>query len=215
MVGGILAARRCHRVTAPEWWKRACNELCIGDPVLAAIIGRFPEEQLEPRADAFFTLARAITGQQISVKAAQTVWGRLEVICDGAVTVEAVLARSVEQLRTAGLSQRKAEYVHGLATHREVWDIDWEPLNDETAIVRLCQLRGVGRWTAEMFLIFYLLRPDVLPLGDIGLVAAMRGVYGEALETDELREIGAVWQPWRSVATWYLWRSLDPEPVEY
>ena len=215
MVGGILAARCCHRVTAPEWWKRACNELCIGDPVLAAIIGRFPEEQLEARADAFFTLARAITGQQISVKAAQSVWNRLEVICDGGVSVDAVLARGVEQLQSAGLSQRKAEYVHGLATHREVWDIDWEPLNDETAIVRLCQLRGVGRWTAEMFLIFYLLRPDVLPLGDIGLVDAMRGVYGEALEAEELREIGAVWQPWRSVATWYLWRSLDPEPVEY
>ena len=215
MVGGILAARCCHRVTAPEWWKHACNELCIGDPVLAAIIGRFPEEQLEPRADAFFTLARAITGQQISVKAAQSVWGRLVVICDGEVTVEAVLARSMEQLRPAGLSQRKAEYVRGLATHQEVWDIDWEPLGDEAAIARLCQLRGVGRWTAKMFLIFHLLRPDVLPLDDMGLVAAMRGVYGEALETVELREIGAVWQPWRSVATWYLWRSLDPEPVEY
>ena len=215
MVGGILAARCCHRVPAPEWWKHACNELCIGDPVLAAIIGRFPEEQLEPRADAFFTLARAITGQQISVKAAQSVWNRLEVICDGEVTVEAVLARSMEQLRPAGLSQRKAEYVRGLATHQEVWDIDWEPLGDEAAIARLCQLRGVGRWTAKMFLIFHLLRPDVLPLDDMGLVAAMRGVYGEALETVELREIGAVWQPWRSVATWYLWRSLDPEPVEY
>ena len=208
MVGGILATRRCHQVTAPEWWKRACNELCIGDPLLAAIIGRFPEEQLEPRADAFFTLARAITGQQISVKAAQSVWNRLEVICDGEVTVEAVLARSMEQLRPAGLSQRKAEYVYGLASHREVWDIDWEPLDDETTIARLCQLRGVGRWTAKMFLIFHLLRPDVLPLDDMGLVAAMRGVYGEALETVELREIGAVWQPWRSVATWYLWRSL-------
>ena len=215
MVGGILAARRCHRVSAPEWWKRACDELRTGDPVLAAIIGRFPEEQLEPRADAFFTLARAITGQQISVKAAQSVWNRLEVICDGEVTVEAVLARSMEQLRPAGLSQRKAEYVYGLASHREVWDIDWEPLDDETAIARLCLLRGVGRWTAKMFLIFHLLRPDVLPLDDMGLVAAMRGVYGEALETVELREIGAVWQPWRSVATWYLWRSLDPEPVEY
>ena len=215
MVGGILAARCCHRVTAPEWWKHACNELCIGDPVLAAIIGRFPEERLEPRADAFFTLARAIAGQQISVKAAQTVWDRLEVICDGAVTVEAVLARSVDQLRLAGLSQRKAEYVRGLATHREVWDIDWEPLGDEAAIARLCQLRGVGRWTAKMFLIFHLLRPDVLPLDDMGLVAAMRRVYGEVLETEELREISAVWQPWRSVATWYLWRSLDPEPVEY
>ena len=215
MVGGILAARRCRRVSAPEWWKRACDELRTGDPVLAAIIGRFPEERLEPRADAFFTLARAIAGQQISVKAAQTVWDRLEVICDGAVTVEAVLARSVEQLRPAGLSQRKAEYVRGLATHQEVWDIDWEPLGDETAIARLCQLRGVGRWTAEMFLIFHLLRPDVLPLDDMGLVAAMRRVYGEALETEELREISTVWQPWRSVATWYLWRSLDPEPVEY
>ena len=199
----------------PKWWGRACDELRTGDPVLAAIIDRFPEERLEPRADAFFTLARAIAGQQISVRAAQTVWGRLETICGGAVTIEAVLARSVEQLQPAGLSQRKAEYIHGLARDREVWDLDWAPLDDETAIAQLCQLRGVGRWTAEMFLMFHLLRPDVLPLDDLGLVAGMRRAYGETLERAQLREIGAVWRPWRSVAAWYLWRSLDPEPVEY
>jgi DNA-3-methyladenine glycosylase II len=96
-----------------------------------------------------------------------------------------------------------------------VWDIDWVPLDDETAIAQLCRLRGVGRWTAEMFLMFHLLRPDVLPLDDLGIVAGMRLAYGEALESAELREIGAVWRPWRSVAAWYLWRSLDPEPVEY
>lgn len=199
----------------PKWWGRACDELRAGDPVLGAIIDRFPGEQLEPRAEPFFTLSRAIAGQQISVRAAQTVWGRLEAICDGAVTIETVLARSVEQLRPAGLSQRKAEYIHGLARDREVWGIDWIPLDDEAAIAQLCRLRGVGRWTAEMFLMFHLLRPDVLPLDDLGIVAGMRLAYGEALESAELREIGAVWRPWRSVAAWYLWRSLDPEPVEY
>ena len=126
-----------------------------------------------------------------------------------------MLARSVEQLQPAGLSQRKAEYIHGLARDREVWDLNWAPLDDETAIAQLCRLRGVGRWTAEMFLMFHLLRPDVLPLDDLGLVAGMRRAYGETLERAELREIGAVWRPWRSVAAWYLWRSLDPEPVEY
>ena len=199
----------------PKWWGRACDELRAGDPVLGAIIDCFPGEQLELRAEPFFTLARAVAGQQISVRAAQTVWGRLEAICDGAVTIETVLARSVEQLRPAGLSQRKAEYIHGLARDREVWDIDWIPLDDEAAIAQLCRLRGVGRWTAEMFLMFHLLRPDVLPLDDLGIVAGMRLAYGEALESAELREIGAVWRPWRSVAAWYLWRSLDPEPVEY
>ena len=199
----------------PKWWGRACDELRAGDPVLGAIIDCFPGEQLEQRAEPFFTLARAVAGQQISVQAAQTVWGRLEAICDGAVTIETVLARSVEQLRPAGLSQRKAEYIHGLARDREVWDIDWIPLDDEAAIAQLCRLRGVGRWTAEMFLMFHLLRPDVLPLDDLGIVAGMRLAYGEALESAELREIGAVWRPWRSVAAWYLWRSLDPEPVEY
>ena len=199
----------------PKWWGRACDELRAGDPVLGAIIDRFPGERLEPRAAPFFTLSRAIVGQQISVRAAQTVWGRLEAICGGAVTIEAVLARSVEQLQPAGLSQRKAEYIHGLARDREVWDLDWAPLDDETAIAQLCRLRGVGRWTAEMFLMFHLLRPDVLPLDDLGLVAGMRRAYGETLERAELREIGAVWRPWRSVAAWYLWRSLDPEPVEY
>ena len=198
-----------------KWWGRACDELRAGDPVLGAIIDCFPGEQLESRAEPFFTLARAVAGQQISVQAAQTVWGRLEAICDGAVTIETVLARSVEQLRPAGLSQRKAEYIHGLARDREVWDIDWIPLDDEAAIAQLCRLRGVGRWTAEMFLMFHLLRPDVLPLDDLGIVAGMRLAYGEALESAELREIGAVWRPWRSVAAWYLWRSLDPEPVEY
>jgi len=199
----------------PKWWGRACDELRAGDPVLGAIIDRFPGERLKPRAAPFFTLARAIVGQQISVRAAQTIWGRLEAICGGAVTIEAVLARSVEQLQPAGLSQRKAEYIHGLARDQEVWDLDWAPLDDETAIAQLCRLRGVGRWTAEMFLIFHLLRPDVLPLDDLGLVAGMRRAYGETLERAELREIGAVWRPWRSVAAWYLWRSLDPEPVEY
>ena len=199
----------------PKWWGRACDELRAGDPVLGAIIDRFPGERLEPRAAPFFTLARAIVGQQISVRAAQTVWGRLEAICGGAVTIEAVLARSVEQLQPAGLSQRKAEYIYGLARDREVWDLNWAPLDDETAIAQLCRLRGVGRWTAEMFLMFHLLRPDVLPLDDLGLVAGMRRAYGETLERAELREIGAVWRPWRSVAAWYLWRSLDPEPVEY
>ncbi len=199
----------------PKWWGRACDELRAGDPVLGAIIDRFPGERLKPRAAPFFTLARAIVGQQISVRAAQTIWGRLEAICGGAVTIEAVLARSVEQLQPAGLSQRKAEYIHGLARDQEVWDLDWAPLDDETAIAQLCRLRGVGRWTAEMFLIFHLLRPDVLPLDDLGLVAGMRRAYGETLERAELREIGAVWRPWRSVAAWYLSRPLDPEPVEF
>lgn len=206
-------------MTPPPYWNEAGAALAARDPVLGAIIARYPGMNLRSRGDAFQTLARAIVGQQISVKASETVWGRLVALVP-AVHPAVLAAATPEALQGCGLSRRKVEYVQDLAEHFLDGRLDparWDALGDETIIAELTAVRGIGRWTAEMFLIFNLLRPDVLPLDDIGLQKAIARHYagGEPLPRARLREIAALWAPWRSVATWYLWRSLDPEPVEY
>jgi len=165
------------------------------------------------------TLARAIVGQQISVKAAQSVWNRV-LACVPEMTPAGVLARPPRELRACGLSDRKTEYIVDLALRFDrglVHPQRWPGISDEEVIVDLVQVRGIGRWTAEMFLMFNLLRPDVFPLDDLGLQAALRKHYfkGRKVSPARLRRLGEQWAPWRSVATWYLWRSLDPVPVEY
>jgi len=203
----------------PAYWNQASDELARRDPVLAPLIARHRHESLKSRGAPFATLARSIVGQQISVKASESVWQRLLAALP-APTPEAVSAASPEALRACGLSQRKVEYIRDLAGHFLSGALQperWPDLDDETLIRELTDVRGIGRWTAEMFLIFNLMRPDVLPLDDIGLQRAMAMHYngGEDLPRKELRNIGENWRPWRSVATWYLWRALDPEPVEY
>jgi DNA-3-methyladenine glycosylase II len=203
----------------PEYWDRAKRALARRDPVMGAIIRSRPRVHLARRGEPFMTLARAIVGQQISVKAAQSVWDRLAV-CVGDMTPGGVLARPSRQLRACGLSDRKTEYIVDLARRFEgglVHPHRWPEMGDEEVIVDLVQVRGIGRWTAEMFLIFNLLRPDVFPLDDLGLQAAIRRHYfrGRRASRARLRRLGEDWAPWRSVATWYLWRSLDPVPVEY
>ena len=203
----------------PDYWAQATRELAERDDVLRALVGRFQGLALGSRGDAFSTLARSIVGQQISVKAAQSVWDKLAGRV-GTVTPE-VLARSRKPtLRSCGLSGQKAGYLKDLAGKFLDGTLDpgsWDALDDEALILEMTQVRGIGRWTAEMFLMFHLARPDVLPLADLGLQRAMRLHYnrGRALSDARMRKIGAVWAPWRSVATWYLWRSLDPIPVEY
>ena len=174
---------------------------------------------LVPRGAPFHTLARAIVGQQISVKAAQSVWNRL-VECVGVVTPDKVLARERKLLRACGLSDRKTEYIADLAQHFASGAIHvhrWPEMADEEIIAELVEVRGIGRWTAEMFLIFNLLRPDVFPLDDLGLQKGICLSYfkGRKVSLRTMRRLGEGWRPWRSVATWYLWRSLDPVPVEY
>jgi len=166
------------------------------------------------------TLARSIVGQQISVKAADAVWQRLLLTCGKRPTPLSVQRAGVTGLREAGLSQRKAEYVIDLSQHfidKLVHPTRWAQMEDEGVIEELTAIRGIGRWTAEMFLIFNLQRPDVLPLDDVGLLKAISLHYfsGEPVSRFEAREVAQAWQPWRTVATWYLWRSLDPVPVEY
>ena len=198
----------------PSYWRRATRELAERDPVLAALIERHAALRVGMRGDAFQTLARAIVGQQISVKAAQSVWERL-VAAAGVIAPEGLVLAEHATLRAAGLSGRKAEYIQDLARrfHERIIDASALPaLPDEAIIEQLVSVRGIGRWTAEMFLIFNLGRPDVLPVGDLGLQRAMSLSYnrGRALSERRMHSIARNWAPWRSVATWYLWRSLEP-----
>ena len=203
----------------PDYWIRAKRALARRDPVMAAIMRRHPKVFMMRRGEPFMTLARAIVGQQISVKAAQSVWDRL-VVCVGEVTPENVLSRERTALRACGLSDRKTEYIADLAQHFADGKIHvqrWPQMSDEEIIAELIEVRGIGRWTAEMFLMFNLLRPDVFPLDDLGLQKGIRVSYfkNRKIALSTMRRLGETWRPWRSVATWYLWRSLDPLPVEY
>ena len=203
----------------PEYWDRAKRALRRKDAVMSSIMQRHKGIYLVRRGEPFLTLARAIVGQQISVKAAQSVWDRV-VACAGAVTPEGILLKEPTELRACGLSDRKTEYIVDLARRFAeglVHPYRWDEMSDGEVIADLVQVRGIGRWTAEMFLIFNLLRPDIFPLDDLGLQKGIRVCYfkGRKVSLARMRKLGESWRPWRSVATWYLWRSLDPVPVEY
>ena len=189
------------------------------DPVLSAIIKCCASEHLLPRNDAFFSLARSIVGQQISVKAAQSIWNRL-VEELGGMNVVKVASTNPERIRSCGVTRQKSAYLLDLAQHFQDGKLEthsWNRLDDEQVIKDVTQVKGVGRWTAEMFLIFHLLRPNILPLDDIGLIRACERHYaaGEEMTREDIEQLAERWQPWRSVATWHLWRSLDPTPVAY
>jgi DNA-3-methyladenine glycosylase II len=215
----VATPKKESNLATPGYWAEACAHLCKRDRVMKRLIPRFGEACLESRGDAFGTLARSIVGQQISVKAAQSVWNRFEAL-PRRMTPALVLKLKVDDMRAAGLSARKVEYLVDLALHFDRGGIradQWPRMDDEAIIAELVAIRGIGRWTAEMFLIFHLLRPDVLPLDDVGLLKGISLNYfsGEPVSRSEAREVAEAWAPWRSVATWYLWRSLDPHPVAY
>jgi DNA-3-methyladenine glycosylase II len=200
----------------PQAWPEATAHLAKRDKVLRKMIRANPVPELVSRGDAFQALARAIVGQQLSVKAAQTIWGRVAV-CAGKVAPARMALLRDEDLRACGLSGQKVSYVKDLARRfacGEVRPRRWPRMADEAIIEELVAVKGIGRWTVEMFLIFHLKRSDVLPVDDLGLRRAMERAYngGDELTRDEMHAIGAPWAPWRSVATWYLWRSLDNTP---
>jgi len=207
----------------PDYWDDACRHLSRRDRVMKRLIPKYGQARLQCRGDAFTTLARSIVGQQISVKAAQAVWERFSSPWGGAQAAlkpSEVLKAERTALRAAGLSHRKVEYLQDLARHfkeRDSAAAAWDQMDDEAVIAELVTVRGIGRWTAEMFLMFGLMRPNVLPLDDIGLLRGISLNYfsGEPVTRSDAREVGEAWAPYRSVATWYLWRSLDPVPVEY
>ena len=289
----------------PAYWADACKHLVKKDRVMKRLIPKFGNSCLQTRGDAFSTLARSIVGQQISVKAAQTVWHRFvdllpkseasersaeppqassalsggsaareatsvgasersagppqassalsggsavreatsvgasersagpplassapsggsavrEATSVGAILTPAhVLRLKVDDMRAAGLSARKVEYLVDLSIHFDAGKVhvtDWQAMDDDAIIAELIAIRGIGRWTAEMFLMFYLTRPNVLPLDDMGLINGISQNYfsGESVSRSDAREVAAAWAPYCSVATWYIWRSLDPLPV--
>ena len=203
----------------PEYWDEACTVLMKQDRILRKLIPKLRDDGITSRGDPFLTLARSIVGQQISVTAAQTVWNRFEALTPK-VTPKNILALDAQLMRAAGLSLRKVEYVKDLADHfqnKGLNKVKWYLQEDEAVIKELTAIRGIGRWTAEMFLMFNLKRPNVLPLDDVGLIKAISKNYfsGETVTRSEAREVADNWAPYRSVATWYMWRSLDPVPVDY
>lgn len=220
----------------PKYWAEACAELSARDEVMAGLMARFPDGMLGTRGEPMVTLMRSVVGQQISVKAAASIWARFEALVGVPFTAERVLALTEEEVRACGFSGGKVKYVRGIASgfldgtvHPGLWD----GMADEAVIAELVKLPGIGRWTAEMFLMFCLMRPDVISEGDIGLVKGFKKEYGYLYEDFDSAEklamsgahlklwqkrmmvVGEGWKPWRTVASWYLWRSLDPEEVAY
>ena len=207
---------------SPDYWAEACAHLVKKDRVMRRLIPQYGTEGcMQSHGDAFTTLARSVVGQQISVKAAQAVWDRFAALPRAKKFTPAnILKLKVDDMRAAGLSARKIEYLVDLAVHFDAGAVHvnaWSEMDDEAIIAELVAIRGIGRWTAERFLMFHLLRPNVLPLDDVGLIKGISRNYfsGEPVSRSDAREVSAAWAPWRSVATWYLWRSLDPIPVAY
>ena len=201
----------------PSYWNDATSELAQRDPVLRIMIRNNEGPRLESRSDAFTTLARSIIGEQISVQTAESVWQKL-LESVGALGPAAIVRMDPSKLRACGLSSKKSDYLIDLAEHfldGSLAQQEWGERDDEHLIAELTKIKGIGRWTAEMFLIFFMLRPDILPADDIGLQRAMSLHYnnGKPLSKLKIRQIATAWQPWRTVATWYLWRSLDPIPA--
>ena len=200
------------RVT-PEYWVEAKKHLAKNDPVLRKLMRKCRDVDIASRGDAFQTLARSIVGQQISTKAAQSIWRRFA-DCAGTVTPANVAALTHESMRACGLSNAKARYVRDLASHFANGTLKprrWPRMDDEAIIEDLTRVKGIGRWSAEMFLMFHLMRPDLLPVDDLGIRRAMERHFnaGRAIKKEKMRRIGERWAPYRSVASWYLWRSLE------
>ena len=203
----------------PIFWQKAKKALSNKDKKLSKIIELYPQDFLFSKSDPFYTLARSIVGQQISVKAAQSVWNRLEAKVTK-ISPKIIIKTHSNTLKSFGLSRQKVNYLKNIANafiEKKIKLDMWNKMTDEEIIQDLIQIKGIGRWTAEMFLIFNLCRADIFPLDDIGMIKALCKLNNIPYPTEReiVIKIGEKWKPYRSVATWYLWRSLDPIPVEY
>ena len=197
-------------------WDKAVTDLSKNDDIIAKIITDYPKERMEMKNDTLHTLVRSVVGQQISVRAADAIWNRLDEACNNSITENNLLKLSIEDMRKTGLSNTKSNYIMNIV-NANLSELNWEDMNDEEVSNELCKIKGIGPWTADMFLIFRLGRTNILPLGDIGLINAINLHYNnkEKLSKEELMKFKEKWSPWCSIATWYMWRSLDPVPVEY
>lgn len=205
-------------MSAPHYWQEAKEHL-MRDKKLGCVIKEFDGEYMEDAGSPFYTLIRSITGQQISVKAADSIWGRVEALLPEMLP-EAFLELGMDELRSCGLSQQKAGYMRNIAegfVSRALTPEHWPDMDDDKVAAQLVGIKGIGRWTADMFLMFHLQRPDVWPVGDLGLVKAVDRLLKpkSKMDTAKLIKVAEPWRPYRTVAAWYLWRSLDPVPVQY
>jgi DNA-3-methyladenine glycosylase II len=199
--------------------RKAVNHLKKSDAVLASIISRVGKCQVAYREPTFEMLARAIVFQQLSTKAARTIYGRLEEAAGGKLTPEAIQNLSVGEMRRAGLSRQKLGYIRDLAEHAISGKVDFAKLpsmSDEEVIESLTDIKGVGVWTAHMFLLFSLRRPNVLPIGDLGVRMAIQKAYKKRKmpTPKQVEQIAKSWHPYCSYAAWYLWRSLELPALE-
>jgi len=215
----VAAIKKEVIASAPDYWAEACKHLVKKDRVLRRLIPQVGDVALYQRGDAFTTLARSIVGQQVSVASAQRVWDRLAAL-PRSMTPRSVLKLKVDDMRAAGLSARKVEYLVDLALHFDSGQLhvkQWNQMDDPAIVAELVAIRGISRWTADMFLIFHLARPNVLPLDDATLIQGISQHYfsGDPVSRSDAREVAQAWNPWCSVASWYIWRSLAPLPVDY
>ncbi|MBU6196651.1 MAG: DNA-3-methyladenine glycosylase 2 family protein [Cyanobacteria bacterium REEB446] len=201
----------------PDYWSEACIKLAETDTLMADLINQYPESILSSRRDPFYTLLRAIIGQQISVKSADSMWSRLENFNNFNFSPEFFLKADSEELRSLGLSRQKVEYIKNISSYfydKQINDDYFKNKSSSEISAELIKIKGVGTWTIEMFLIFYALEPDIFPVKDIGVINTMKKLYGFS-SLDEILKHSERWRPWSTVAVWYIWRSLDDEPVLY
>lgn len=207
-------------MSLPAYWQQSKEFLTHADPKLAKLILEHQQYSISSRGEALETLLRSIVGQQISVQAAASVWGKLEKKI-GKIKPENVILISCEELKSCGLSKQKVQYIINICNHFINFSIKdhlyWENRSFESIYDELITIKGVGPWTAEMFGMFYLLEKDIFPIKDIGIIRAMNQIYGEGkpLSLEKIIAISETWRPYRSVACWFLWRSIDSEEVLY
>ncbi|MDJ0730007.1 MAG: DNA-3-methyladenine glycosylase [Crocosphaera sp.] len=206
-------------MSCPSYWQEAKKYLRSNDDILANLMALYPSETMINYHDAFLTLVKAIIGQQISVSAASAIGQRLKSLL-GRITLENYLETDPQLLRQCGLSRQKISYIANIAQGFQdgiLTPQTWAKMSDQAVMEQLTSIKGIGPWTAQMFLIFHLHRKDIFPMADLGLINAIQRHYGreKALTKGQIKELSQRWKPYRTVATWYLWRSLDPLPVQY
>ena len=204
----------------PAYWNKAKRILSKRDPVLRKIMNKFNKGYLTSRKDPFFSLCRTIIGQQISTKAADSIWSKFEIKCKKKIVPETVLKLTSLSLKSAGLSRQKITYLKNIAKSfkNKSFNIrDLKKMDDDSAIDYITKLKGLGIWSAQMFLMFNLNRPDIFPTKDIGLIRAISKNYKTSYPPSNrfLNKISKIHFGYRSVFTWYMWRSIDPTDVEY
>ena len=198
----------------PAWWDEAILFL-KNDHLIGPLVEKYPGEFLEGRGKLFSTLVRSIVGQQISVLAADSIWARL-VDLVGEMKPDNILKFTPEQLAKCGITGPKSRYIHGIALDSERFiEPDFDNLSDNEIKKHFISFKGIGPWTAEMLMIFSLMRPDIFSIGDLGLVKAVQLLEPKAETKESIEKVAEQWKPYRTAACWYLWRMLDPVPVAY